>query len=289
MKKSLFRAASALLILCLCLGLSWTSGLAEGSPLPVDTNNYPTPVDASLTCDGAFERANERYAAGKYLEAESYYRFSLKHISHAKRYTKGDVCNNLVLAFLQQEKNDDAYTLCRYMLEEDLAKSDRDACGYMLNMLVCAHAKSIPAAQELQYALQHDLFSFDTLYSLADKQPGPYTKLLAAMLYNVVYMDMEYGTAEGGASYGYYQSDRIAQASGAEIMEDLSAMLTGFAGETTADDRETAESLMPREEYLQFLADVLDAANDMNYDTYGASDPDIDELIDYLYALISQP
>ena len=287
MKKRLSRALSALLIACLCLGL-FPSALAEGNPLPVDTSKYPTKIDVSMTCNSAFERANERYLAGEYLEAESYYLFALKRINNSKRYTKGDVCNNLVLTFLQLEQNDEAYTLCRYMLEEGLAQTEKDKYGYMLNMLVCAHAKGITAAEELKYALDHSLFSFDDLVSLADGKPGEYKKLLVAMIYNVVYMDMEAGVADGGASYAYYPEDLFVGVENAELMEELAMLLGDSTEELSEADRDIAEDMLSKKDYLQFLLDILDEANEINDGTYDTYDPDITELTKYLSALMEQ-
>lgn len=288
MNKSLSRAVSALLIACLCLGLFCPLALAEGNPLPVNVNKYPTSIDVSITCNGAFEKANELYKAGDYLEAESYYLFALKRINNSKRYTKGDVCNNLVLTFLQLGQNDDAYTLCRYMLEEDLAQTDRDAYGYMLNMLVCAHAKGITAAEELKYALDNDLFSFSHLDYQASEEPGTYKKLMIALIYNAVYMDMEASMADGGAAYAYYPKDMFYYLEFSDAMEELSILFGDMAGALGESENEIAENMLSRKDYLQFYVGVLETANEYNDETYDTFDPDITALIEYLNALMEQ-
>ncbi|MBR6185870.1 MAG: hypothetical protein IKQ41_06360 [Clostridia bacterium] len=287
MKRKLCRALSALLIACLCLGLL-PPALADGKPLPVDTSSYPTTIDVRITGTTAFERANECYLAGDYLNAESYYMFALKRISSSKRYTKGDVCNNLVLTYLQLGQNDEAYALCRYMLEEGLAKTDRDAYGYMLNMLVCAHAKGITAAEELKYAVENDLFSFSKLNSLSEEKPGMYRKLLVAMIYNAVYIDMEGGAADGAASYAFYPIELVDGLVNADIMEDIGAILDEDGGEISDAERNMADEMMSRRDYLEFLYDLLNTIDEANSEIYDTYDPDISALKKYLSALMEK-
>lgn len=288
MKKTLYRAISALLAACLCLTLGCSFALAGSGALPVDTSVYPAPNDAGLSSDKAFERGNECYKAGKYMDAAGYYAFALKGIGNSTRYTEGDVCNNLVLTLLQLEQNEEAYALCRWIMEESMAKTEKDAYGYMLNMLVCAQANGITAAEELKYAVDQGLFSFDRLDELADKEPGKYTKLLVALLYNAVYMDMEASTADGGAAYAYYPADRLDSISGSDIMEQLGRKYGSEAGSLDGNDRAAAEKTLSRKAYLKFLLDVLEKVNDLNYKVHGIYDPDVTKLINYLNVLREQ-
>ncbi len=279
----IYSRAAALLALCLCLTLACPA-LAAGqkNPLPVDTSALPVPIDEGLSYNLAFEYGNKSYLKGDYLKAESYYLLTIRKMTKMARYTYGDVGNNLALTYLQLEKNEEAYALCRCLLTENLAASAKEKYGYMLNYLVCAHACGISAAKALKEALDEGFFSFDDLSQDAQKDPGEYAKLFTGMLYNVVYMDMEGDVPGGAASYAYYPSDRLSDLDSADLMEDLAARAgKGEDGQAIAED-------MSKAEYLGFLQDVLEQANEWNRETFGQADPDIEALLVYLDALKDQ-
>ena len=195
--------------------------------------------------------------------------------------------NNLALTLLHLEENASAYALCRYNLENGLAPSDADRYGYMMNLLVSAHANRIPAAKELKEALEQGYFSFSDLAAGSDKNPGTFSKLLTGMIYNVVYMDTEGSTTEGAASLFYLPQDRLADLPLHELMSVLAAMTEGNP-EPAEEIRVQAEELVPKPDYLLYLQGILNMANDWNNKTFKESDPDIIELLTYVDALMLQ-
>ena len=284
MKKWISRVCCALLAFCLCLSFV----LSAQAELPVDTSVLPEGVDPELGCDDAFAKANESYQAGDYQAAESYYLLALQKIDSSSLYCRGDVANNLVLTWLHLGRASDAYALCRATLENGLAPSVQDQYGYMLNLLVCGHACGFPAVLVLHEAVENGSFSFDELDTLAEEDPGTYVKLLVGMLYNAVYMDMEGDTALGVMDYGYFPAGDFDALYHADLIGDLSRQLGSDPDNVSEDDLNVVLLDLPRADYLQFLIDILLVANERNNETFGETDPDIDELITYLDALMGQ-
>lgn len=284
MKKLLSRLLCAALSLCLCLSLV----LSAEAELPVDISALPETVDQTLSCDDAFAKANECYQNGDYQAAEGYYLLALQKIDDSSLYARGDVANNLVLTWLHLDRAADAYSLCRTTLQNGLAPSVQDQYGYMLNLMVCGHACGFPAVLVLHEAVEKGYFSFDELNDLAEEEPGTYVKLLVGMLYNAVYMDMEGDTALGVMDYSYFPADDFDSLDNADLVGRLSKQLGSDPDNISEDDLNVVLLDLSRTEYLQFLIDILQAANTRNSDTFGETDPDIEELIEYLDALKGQ-
>ncbi len=283
MKTKTLRCQAAILAACLLLCALVASAAADGSLSDIiDLTDYPSSIKPTLLCDVAFSRGNACYEEGKYEEARGYYVFALQKIDKSGTYHAGDVCNNLVLALLQLEENETAYALCRYMLEENLAKTTRDRFGYMLNLLVCAHANGIPAAKELGDAMEKGYFAFDDLVDRAGSEPRFFKRLLNAMIFNVLYIDMEGNACDGAASLFYLPEDHFTGVTNMDLMAELSALTEGGAV------RDGGEELPEAREYLEYLRSMLVKANEWNMENYGAADADITELIRYVDAKMDQ-
>ena len=268
MYRKICRALSLALAVCLMLSAGIPSAFA-GRDLSdiIDLNDYPSSISSGLLCDLAIKRGNEAFEKGDYETARGYYVFALRKISKSKTYCEGDVCCNLVLALLYLEENQTAYDLCRYMLEEDLAPGKADRYGYMLNMLVCAHANGLSAAGELEHAREEGYFSFEDLADLAENQPMDFTALLTALVYNVMYIDMEGSAADGAETWAYFPGDLFEDTDVDDVTDGINA------------------GSVSGEEYLGYIYDFLLEANMWFNQTYGMDDPDIMELILYVEAL----
>ena len=289
MKKNTARTIVLLLVLCLALSTAASTAFAAKKLNEiVDTDHYPVEIDTSLSCNDAFAKGNSQYKKGQYATAKSYYLLALKKVQQSDVYYKGDVCNNLVLTMLQLEENETAYELCRFMLENKLAKNDQDLFGYMMNLLVCAHANGIPAAKELSDAMQKGYFRFKDLAAQKEKKPGKFTKLLTGLIYNVLYIDMESDAYAGAASYYYLPTDKFKSVSNNKLMQQLSKLAGGKAEPQKESKRKEINGKISTERYLHYIRDVLENANQWNKDTFGEKDPDINELLEYLEALTSQ-
>ncbi len=253
-------------------------------------DEIPPGLDPDTDADDAFVRGNECYKAGKYGEARGWYVIALNRLLRADgasgaSCTKGDVCNNLVLALLHLQKNEAAYALCRYTLENDLAPSRADRFGYMMNLLVCAHANGIPAAKEFRDALDGGYFSFSDLSDSAEESPGAFSKLLTGMLYNLVYIDAEREPYDVAAADFYLPGWRLDGVYGRELMEELALLTEGLP--EPAEDSLAAEisERLDRNTCLGYLREILVRADEWNLETFGEQDPDIGALLSYLTAL----
>lgn len=268
MYRKICRALSLALAVCLMLSAGIPSALA-GRDLSdiIDLNDYPSFIKPGLLCDLAIKRGNDAFAEGDYETARGYYVFALRKISKSATYCEGDVCCNLVLALLYLGENRTAYDICRYMLEENLAPTKDDRCGYMLNMLVCAHANGLSAAGELEHAREEGYFSFEDLADMAENQPKAFTGLLTALVYNVLYIDMEGSAADGAGTWAYFPDDLFDDTDVDDVRDKLAA---GGVG---------------NKEYLGYIYDFLLEANLWFSQTYNGDDPDIMEMILYVEAL----
>ena len=268
MYRKICRALSLALAMCLMLSSGIPSAFA-GRDISdiIDLDDYPSFINSGLLCDLAIKRGNEAFSEGDYETARGYYVFALRKVSKSSTYCEGDVCNNLVLALLYVGDAETAYDLCRYMLEEDLAPTKRDRYGYMLNMLVCAHANGLSAAGELEHAREEGYFSFEDLADLAENQPMSFAGLLTALVYNVLYIDMEGSAADGAESWAFFPDDLFDAVDGSDAMDKVASEDVG------------------RKEYLGYIHDFLLEANAWFSQTYGGDDPDIMRLILYVEAL----
>ncbi|MBR6707231.1 MAG: hypothetical protein IKI84_11225 [Clostridia bacterium] len=268
MYRKICRALSMALAVCLMLSAGIPSALA-GRDLSdiIDLNDYPSSIKSGLVCDLAIKRGNDAFAEGDYETARGYYVFALRKINKSQTYGEGDVCNNLVLALLYLGETQTAYDLCRYMLDEDLAPAKEDRYGYMLNMLVCAHANGLSAAGELEHAREEGYFSFEDLAELAENQPKTFSGLLTAIVYNVLYIDMEGSVGDGAETWAYFPDDLFEDA---DVDDARDKLASGDVG---------------RKEYLEYIYEFLLEANQWFNLTYSADDPDIMEMILYVEAL----
>lgn len=272
MYRKICRALSLTLAVCLMLAAGIPSAFA-GRDLSdiIDLNDYPSSINPGLLCDRAIARGNEAFGEGDYETARGYYVFALHKVSKSQTYCEGDVCCNLVLALLYLGENQTAYDLCRYMLEEDLAPGSEDRYGYMLNMLVCAHANGLSAAGELEHAREAGYFSFEELADMAEYQPTTFAVLLSGIVYNVLYVDMEGGVGDGAGTWAYFPDDLFDGADGSREMDQLAS---GAGADSVS-----------RKAYLGYISNFLREANEWFKNTYNAYDHDIEELILYVDAL----
>ncbi len=267
MYRKICRALSLALAVCLMFAAGIPSAFAGGDLSDIiDLDDYPSSISSGLLCDRAVARGNEAFHEGDYETARGYYVFSLRKVSKSQTYCEGDVCCNLVLALLYLGETRTAYDLCRYMLEENLAPGSEDRYGYMLNMLVCAHANGLSAAGELEHAMEEGYFSFEDLADMAEDQPADFTGLLSGLVYNVLYMDMEGGAGDSSGTWAYFPDDLFDGA-------DVSRLASGGADSVS------------REEYLGYISDFLREASEWFSTAYNAYDHDIEELILYVEAL----
>lgn len=289
MRKRIIRITAALSVLFLSVAVFTGSAFAAKKLNEiVDVDSYPVQIDTTLSCDDAFSKGNTKYKKGEYSAAKSYYLLALKNIKQSKIYSQGEICNNLALAMLHLEENEAAYDLCRYILETRQTKTNQDRFGAMMNLLVAAHARGIPAAKELSDAASKGYFKFTDLVNQKKSNPGDFSKLLTGLIYNVLYIDMENDIYDGAASYYYFPQDTLKSVSLTDVMKNLSKMTGGKAEAKDEKTREKVNGETTRKEYLKYIKNILKKANKWNKDTYGETDPDIDELLTYLDALRSQ-
>lgn len=208
-------------------------------------------MNAALNPWDAFALGNDAYEAGDYELAESYYRNAMKSDPYTLYYR-----NNLGLALLQQEKNEEALEVFRALVQEG-----PDTYGYWVNLLVAAQANGITAREIFDQAGGWDYLP--ALAAAAQAEPGIYTKILEAVYYNAAYMDMEL-PPEDIDEHGF---DYFALG-----VDPAMILILTAAGE--------------QEQCFYNLLSIID---DMNYTTYGEYDPDIQALLDYLAAKSAQP
>ena len=292
MRKRFFRTAVLLTAMCLCLCLALQPALAAknlSKIIDIKNAQFSENIDTTLSCDEAFSRGNALYAEANWADAKQYYLLALQKIRQSKLYYQEDVFNNLVLTLLHLEENETAYDLSRYMLENQMGRTQQDRFGYMMNLLVCAHANGIPAVKELSDAAKKGYFKFSNLAGQEEKDPGAYSKLLTGLIYNVLYMDMEEDDVyRGVASYHYLSQTEPEDLSMKDLMQQL-AKLAG--GRPDPKDEKTGTQVregISRTQYLEYVREFLFLLDEWNEETFDEPDPDIIELVDYLEALIAQ-
>lgn len=292
MKRVLLRAAAMVTALCLALTFGTGAALADRDYSGIlDLSQYPTAIDENMNSTDAFAKANSLYKDGMYKNAKSYYMLALnKAGGKSDTYSEGDICNNLVLTMLQLEENETAYRLCRYMLEEQMAQSTEDRYGYMLNLLVCAHANGFSAAKELQDAMDRGYFSFWSLARLADDNQASFRTLMIDMIYNILYMDMEGDLYDGAASLYYLPAETRERLSGdhRELIAELAAQTDGQADPAEKAQRDKINGTVSRKEYLGILGDLLHQVQEWQELSDEPEDLDIQALAEYLDVLMEQ-
>lgn len=213
--------------------------------IPAEDDVLPA-IDASLNPWEAFALGNDAYERGDYALAEAYYRNAVQNDVYTPYYR-----NNLGLALLQLEQNDEALELFRALVAEA-----PDTYGYWVNLLVAAHANGISARAIFDEAGGWDYLPALASATMAD--PAGYTKVLEAIYYNAVYMDMELNPDE------MYEG--------------------GFDFASVGIDPAMLQTLAAAGEYEQAFYAILVALDQINSAIYSESDPDIQELTDYLNA-----
>ena len=254
----------------------------------VDVDTYPVEIDTSQGSDDAFAKGNACYKKGEYEEAQSYYLLALKKIEKARTYTRGDVINNLALTLLHRQMNEAAYALCRYNLENNLWHMEQDRFGYMMNLLVAAHANGMPAAKELKEALDGGYFDFNDLSQKRESDPGSFSKLLTGMIYNVVYMDIERDAYDMASSWYFMPKEKFEELADSGLMTDYAGLTEGNPEPVDDAIHATLTETIPKEQYLGFLRDILDHIDGWNKTTFGENDPDIAELKTYIEAFMTE-
>ena len=141
-------------------------------------------------CYNARDSKNEK--------AECNYLLALNNSLSLSAYTKNDVKNNLVLARLQLEKNEDAFKMASELVSnkpiKDGASEDelKNSTGYVINLLVAAHANKISKNSALDKVKNVTLTEVDSkLKKLADDNPGEFVRFMTALTYNENYIEME--------------------------------------------------------------------------------------------------
>jgi|GEM_PF-4699578 len=212
-------------------------------------------IDEGLGAWDAFALGNDAYEAGNYALAEAYYR-------HAVQYDPGTLFfrNNLGLALLQQEQNEEALEIFRTAVREAPG-----TYGYWVNLLVAAHANGISAKAVFDEEKGWDYLP--QLAAAAQADPAAYTKVLEAIYYNAAYMDMELNGEDA-----YYDSFYSAS----------------FASMGMGIDLAMLQTLAAAGEYDEAFYAILYAVDQLNSTVYGESDPDIQELLIYLDAKAAQ-
>ena len=300
MKKAVRVVSVLLALLLLCSGCG-TSTMEKSTGAVKKSTEEKVKIDTSVDADTAFELGNKSYQAGKYGEAQAYYQLAIEKQADAEKYCYGDMANNLVLTYLQLEKNKEAYELCHELLERKDAPSAEDTYGYILNYMVCAHANGITAVEALKQAEELTGSNLAGLQDRALEDPGSYSKLVTALMYNAIYMDMEqkildpdFTPALPDVSAGKDWDKLKEEAAKAEEQSSLEGVLNTLLEEGSLTEK--IETILdetffkeedPRQteaqmEYLARLKKVLISANKHNHDIFGENDPDLQELEKYL-------
>ena len=305
MKKAVRIVSVLLVFMLLCSGCG--TGTVEKSPGKAGkSKEAKVKIDTSVDADTAFELGNKSYSSRKYQEAEAYYHLAIEKQDDAERYCYGDMANNLVLTYLQLEKNKEAFELCHELLEKKAAPSREDTYGYILNYMVCAHASGITAAEALKEAQELTGADLTGLKKRAEEDPGSYSKLMTALMYNAVYMDMEQEILDpdfapalpevsAGKDWDMLKEEAGSSQDESAVEEVLNLLLE--EGSLTEKLKQLLEKHLSEEEdpaqtamqveYLAALKEILVSANKHNNEIFGQDDPDLLELENYLDACMT--
>jgi hypothetical protein len=161
-------------------------------------NINPLSYNATDTesADSYFEKANSLYKDGDYTAAEGFYLFALNKKDDLSKYKTDDVLNNLVLARLQLEKNEDALKMASDLVSRNSiydVGEIKDAYGYLINLLVAMHANKLDL-DDNEYLEEIGVYLIeieDLLMSIADDNPGEFVHFMTAFIYNEKYIEME--------------------------------------------------------------------------------------------------
>ena len=173
---------------------------AESDLSNLHNNKYSECYNArdSKNADTSFETGNSSYNDMDFEKAECNYLLALNNSLSLSAYTKNDVKNNLVLARLQLEKNEDAFKMACELVSnnpiKDGASEDelKNSTGYVINLLVAAHANKISKNSALDKVKNVTLTEVDSkLKKLADDNPGEFVRFMTALTYNENYIEME--------------------------------------------------------------------------------------------------
>lgn len=173
---------------------------AESDLSNLHNNKYSECYNArdSKNADTSFETGNSSYNDMDFEKAECNYLLALNNSLSLSAYTKNDVKNNLVLARLQLEKNEDAFKMACELVSnnpiKDGASEDelKNSTGYVINLLVAAHANKISKNSALDKVKKVTLMEVDSkLKKLADDNPGEFVRFMTALTYNENYIEME--------------------------------------------------------------------------------------------------
>ncbi len=173
---------------------------AESDLSNLHNNKYSECYNArdSKNADTYFETGNSSYNDTDFEKAECNYLLALNNSLSLSAYTKNDVKNNLVLARLQLEKNEDAFKMACELVSnnpiKDGASEDelKNSTGYVINLLVAAHANKISKNSALDKVKNVTLTEVDSkLKKLADDNPGEFVRFMTALTYNENYIEME--------------------------------------------------------------------------------------------------
>ena len=173
---------------------------AESDLSNLHNNKYSECYNArdSKNADTSFETGNSSYNDMDFEKAECNYLLALNNSLSLSAYTKNDVKNNLVLARLQLEKNEDAFKMASELVSnkpiKDGASEDelKNSTGYVINLLVAAHANKISKNSALDKVKKVTLMEVDSkLKKLADDNPGEFVRFMTALTYNENYIEME--------------------------------------------------------------------------------------------------
>lgn len=195
----------------------------------------------------ALDAADTYYKEGKFETAELVYKhvFAQTSAYHTSR-------NNLGLALLQQGKNEEA--LAHYEILVSNLPRDKSYWQFGLNYMIAAHANELPAREVFdEFGDSED--ELKNLIKKAEKNPSQNMKLLLAIYYNAVYMDMELDPNLPLDKYFNYE-------------------LIGYDANKMNDLRTQHGD--------QWLQVILDDLNARNFEYFGEKDPDM-ELLTYYY------
>lgn len=216
----------------------------------------PLPEVSATDWREAFQLGNDAYDAEDWRLAEAYYLLAESFCEEDDEHLC-DTKNNRGLALLQQGKGKKALAVY-----EDVLSQDQCRDGYWINYLIAGYASGKTAEKLLESDQAKDVLQ--RLVDNVEQEPGTYQKLLYAIYYNIIYMDME-------------QANPL-------VDDDRYLPLEEYGDDISLSDFDFSQS----ENLRSFFIELLNELDDMNYHTYGEYDPEVEELIDYLNAKYGQ-
>lgn len=230
--------------------------LAEEPAEPEEPEEDPLPEVFAADWKEAFQLGNDAYDAEDWRLAEAYYLLA-ESFCEGEDYPLWDAKNNRGLALLQQGKGEEALAVY-----DDLLMQDKWRYGYWMNYLIAGYADGKTAEELLESERSKNVLQ--GLVNGVKKEPGTYQKLLYGVYYNIIYMDME-------------QADSLTNT-------DRYLPLEEYGNEIPL----SAFDFSLSEEQYAFFMELLGELDEMNIQTYGESDPELEELMNYLLAKSEQ-